>query len=136
MKQFVNEYLEGKETASHERVKVALIDDGVAVNIEELKGRIHRPGWPRQEPTDSADAWYTSMTNHGTDMARLIRMVCPHIELYVAKIGQWSNDGTNREAALGEVSTAKIAAEVGRPFFPHFLSLKLGLSVGNPPSGQ
>ncbi|KAK1492100.1 hypothetical protein CCUS01_14131 [Colletotrichum cuscutae] len=46
-------------------------------------------------------------------MVKLIGMVCPHVEFYVAKIGQWSRDGMNRKAALGEHLTAKISAEVG-----------------------
>lgn len=56
------------------------------------------------------------MTIHGTNVAKIIRMVCPHVEFQVAKIGQWSSDGMNREAALGEQFTARISAEVGEFF--------------------
>ncbi|KAI5919412.1 peptidase S8/S53 domain-containing protein [Camillea tinctor] len=105
--EFARKYVEGQEQS--QEVKVALIDDGVSPN-EELRGKIHSLGWPRQNPTDLTYPWYRSITGHGTEMARLIRMLCPQVKLYVAKISQWSHEGSRPEA-LAQFSTASTAAE-------------------------
>jgi subtilisin family serine protease len=109
---FVNKYVKiAKTSKSGREVKVALIDDGVDANIEELKGHISKKGWPQEGPTSTNPPFYHSATRHGTEMAKLILSVCPHVQLCVAKLGAWT-DKEQRIDALGGRSTAKDAADV------------------------
>ncbi|KAK3937215.1 hypothetical protein QBC46DRAFT_356837 [Diplogelasinospora grovesii] len=81
------------------RVKVALIDDGIDAN-QEFKGVICPKGWPPTEPASEEKPFYISDTGHGTEMAHLIRSVCPYVQLYVAKMRNWTSQtgGGTREA--------------------------------------
>ncbi|KAF3904384.1 hypothetical protein ABW21_db0201646 [Orbilia brochopaga] len=70
------------------QVKVAIIDDGVDL------GDLQAPqyvggGWhPDKKAPDrrTMNAWYYSEKKHGTEMAKLIQLVCPFVSLYVAKL--------------------------------------------------
>ncbi|KAI0399127.1 hypothetical protein F4802DRAFT_603297 [Xylaria palmicola] len=90
-------------------IKVALIDDGVDANLEIFKGIIHSKGWPPEEPTSEQYPFYHSSSGHGTAMAKLIKRICPRVQLHVAKLGQWTDKVT--EDNLKDVSTAENAAE-------------------------
>lgn len=91
------------------RIKIALIDDGVDVH-QVSKGLVSSKGWPLTEPTSEDSPFYRSATGHGTTMAKLMRAMCPRIEVFVAKLGEWKDQG--RVDWLKEVSTAKNAALV------------------------
>jgi hypothetical protein len=82
----------------------------VDANLEIFKGIIHSKGWPSEEPTSEQYPFYHSAAGHGTAMAKLIKRICPRVELHVAKLGQWTDEVTVDH--LAEVSTAKNAAEV------------------------
>lgn len=114
MDDFLNKHVRTSEfpSSSQEstRVKVALIDDGVDAHLEQFKGFIHPRGWPQGEPTCSDYPFYHSATGHGTEMARLIQMICPHALLYIAKLGAWTDK--ERIERLGEGSTAANARQV------------------------
>ena len=115
VKKFVHKHVPFSESHGSSipefRVKVALIDDGVDANCDELKGFIHPKGWPQEEPASNQYPFYHSANGHGTQMARLIRMICPKVQLYVAKLGAWTNE-RERSRCLGEISTAENARQV------------------------
>ncbi|KAH8745521.1 hypothetical protein BGZ57DRAFT_918456 [Hyaloscypha finlandica] len=70
-----------KKRLEENKIKVALIDDGVN---PQLLGQItclrHGNGWPDEDP------YYQSAEGHGTIMAKLILYMCPFVDLYVAKL--------------------------------------------------
>ncbi|KAH6627368.1 hypothetical protein F5144DRAFT_534928 [Chaetomium tenue] len=90
------------------RVKVALIDDGVDANQDIFTDMFGPEGWPVLEPGSKRYPFYKSAAGHGTEMAKLIHRLCPKIELYVAKLGDWTDK--ERVERLGERSTAENAA--------------------------
>ncbi|KAK5988025.1 Intracellular serine protease-like protein [Cladobotryum mycophilum] len=60
-------------------VKVALLDDGA--RLEDLHGIQHgRSFWPGKP------AYFAGPGEHGTEMARCIRTMCPRAELYIARL--------------------------------------------------
>ena len=69
-------------------IKVALIDDGVDLYAETLRGKVRggesfdRGGLRENGPSP----FYTSATGHGTVMADMICRVCPVAKLYVYKL--------------------------------------------------
>jgi hypothetical protein len=69
-------------------IKVALIDDGVDLYAETLRGKVRggesfdRGGLRENGPSP----YYTSATGHGTVMADMICRVCPVAKLYVYKL--------------------------------------------------
>lgn len=69
-------------------VRVAIIDDGV--DLEHLATTEYITGgwYPDRRAPDRGDmnVWYLSETHHGTQMAKLIQMVWPYLNLYVAKL--------------------------------------------------
>lgn len=87
-----------------------MIDDGVDANQDIFADMFGPEGWPVLEPGSKRYPFYKSAAGHGTEMAKLIRRVCPKIELYVAKLGDWTDQ--ERVERLGEVSTAENAAKV------------------------
>ncbi|EAQ88708.1 hypothetical protein CHGG_05327 [Chaetomium globosum CBS 148.51] len=109
--QFVSKlpYDGGRGGETDFRVKVALIDDGVDANQDIFADMFGPEGWPVLEPGSKRYPFYKSAAGHGTEMAKLIRRVCPKIELYVAKLGDWTDQ--ERVERLGEVSTAENAAK-------------------------
>jgi hypothetical protein len=70
------------------RIKVALIDDGVT--LEDLGStKSIQDGWFPDKPSPehrSMNTWYISEKGHGTEMAKLIQQVCPFVSFYVAKL--------------------------------------------------
>jgi len=75
-------------------VKVAIIGDGVDLidsthNLKVSGGISFVPQHP---------AWYLSSTGHGTEMATLIRRVCPFSDLYIARLNV-DDPTTERNAA-------------------------------------
>jgi hypothetical protein len=83
LRKFVSAYVQ--EDSKNTRVRVALIDDGVDADQDDLRAMV-KGGWPTEEPTSSGTPFYQSTDGHGTAMARLIATACPHVDLYVAKL--------------------------------------------------
>lgn len=77
-----------KELQEKAHVSVAVIDTGVQLlelgSAENIKPCYYED---KKEPgRGSMNEWYVAKNSHGTDMIRLIRTVCPHAEIYVAKL--------------------------------------------------
>jgi len=106
-----------RATGGAHPVKVAIIDDGVNPSRLTHKGSL-KGGWPLNPVAGhrKASPYYNSSEGHGTTMANLIHTVCPHADLYVAKLEK-SPSSTYR-------SVAHMAAEVS--LHPHLESVKLG----------
>jgi len=83
LQNFVSTYVQASD--KNTRIKIALIDDGVDAEQQDLRS-IVKGGWPTEEPTSSGTPFYQSTEGHGTTMARLIAIACPHVDLYVAKL--------------------------------------------------
>ncbi|KAK6355547.1 hypothetical protein TWF696_004646 [Orbilia brochopaga] len=70
------------------KIVVAIIDDGV--DLEDLQAPQYvAGGWhPDKKAPDrrTMNAWYYSEKKHGTEMAKLIQLICPFVSLYVAKL--------------------------------------------------
>lgn len=95
-----------------ERVRVAVIDDGIDGSLEYFYNRdniadgetfLQGQGSGNRRP----GSFYATSGGHGTLMAKLICRLCPQASLYVAKIGD-----TKRGF------TADCAAEVNLSLFP------------------
>lgn len=103
-------------------IKVALIDDGVDLDLPEFQNSIVFPGWPRETPTSTGFPFYHSSTGHGTKMAKIINSACPGVRLYVAKLGDWASPNEIRGALAGD-ATAKNAADVRIPLITPVIRL-------------
>jgi hypothetical protein len=75
-------------------VKVAIIGDGV--DLIDSTQNLQVSGGISFVPQHHA--WYFSSTGHGTEMATLIRRVCPFSNLYVARLNV-DDPTTERNAA-------------------------------------
>ena len=93
-------------------MKVALIDDGIRSNYDDLDDNIEQGMTFMSSNQNSvlrfAQNYNTSIYGHGTVMAYYIRRVCPKVRLYVAKL-----DG--RSHARGVSFSVKSAADVRKP---------------------
>jgi len=73
-------------------VKVALIDDGC--KLTDLDGT--QEGWTfRQDKQE----YFVGPCEHGTEMARCIRQICPMAELYLARLDD-SQDSENEKFTI------------------------------------
>ena len=91
-----------------ERIKVALIDDGVDTAFRDLSRNIASGVSYYRRTNGLYSSYYQSSGGHGTVMASLIRRICPHVRIYVAK--------------LDEKLTATSAAKVCFPSFAPLLN--------------
>jgi hypothetical protein len=66
-------------------ITVAVIDDGA--NLEALSSASFDGWYPEKVPLPHGlgNSWYLS-TGHGTEMVRLIQMVCPHASFFIGKL--------------------------------------------------
>jgi hypothetical protein len=72
-------------------ITVALLDDGVDPEWENMGKFMSGQGWPQPSESagndgQSAPFYASGREQHGNRMAALITMVCPFVRLYVAKI--------------------------------------------------
>ncbi|KAK3395251.1 hypothetical protein B0H63DRAFT_533929 [Podospora didyma] len=105
------EELADTEDGNKNLIKVALLDDGVDIaQFQTRGGKLGSPGWPSVPPHSSENLWNCSERGHGTTMARLIQMVCPRVELFVAKLGG-VDDVTKPDTAARAAEAVKWAME-------------------------
>lgn len=71
-----------------EKIKVALIDDGVDPAFNDLGSNISEGLSLDKRATGLCSGYYQSSGGHGTIMACLIRLVCPKVQLYVVKLDE------------------------------------------------
>ena len=69
-----------------EKIKVALIDDGVDTAFQNLSNNIASGVSYCKRANGLYSSYYQSSGGHGTVMASLIRRVCPNVRIYVAKL--------------------------------------------------
>ena len=114
------------KAAMNGAVKVAIIDDGVDLvdlgTTEYITG-----GWyPDRRAPDRGhmNAWYISEKKHGTEMARLIQLVWPFLNLYIAKLDTRRRVYKSVAASAAEVSVmwlwAKRSEELTRWYLPGY----------------
>lgn len=108
VKDFLKSHVPASSADEVGEIKVALIDDGV--DVRKFTGMVHNEGWPLETSTSEKERWYRSTNEHGTRMATMIQEVCPRVELYVAKLADWS-EGQYKDK-LKDSSTAKSATKV------------------------
>lgn len=72
-----------------ERVKVALVDDGVDPEYESVGKYLANNGFPLGTPDGKTVPFYTSTKQHGSKMAWVISTICPFVEIYVAKMDNY-----------------------------------------------
>jgi hypothetical protein len=78
-----------------EEVKVAIIDDGVYPDRDEIGNHIVES----ETFYDKDDNWpapYQSTYGHGHLMARLIKRLCPKVRLYIAKLDESWREGRSQ----------------------------------------
>jgi hypothetical protein len=95
-----------KSEADGPKVKVALIDDGVALDREDI---FVKGGTSFYQSTQSDPAfrqYFVAPGRHGTTMAAFICQVCPDVELYAVRL----NDSEGPTG--GRRFTVKSCAEV------------------------
>ncbi|GJN69443.1 hypothetical protein PLICBS_003491 [Purpureocillium lilacinum] len=83
-------------------IKIALIDDGVDPEYENLGYFLHRCGWPPASKITYGDdgsheglreqCFYPGREQHGNKMAWLITQACPFVKIYVAKVDAVQNE--------------------------------------------
>ncbi|KAL1882838.1 hypothetical protein Daus18300_000476 [Diaporthe australafricana] len=101
-------------TSGMRPIKVAIIDDGVT------PGHLTRPsalqdGWPFSGPERKQSRprpYYHSEKGHGTKMARLILLICPHASLYVAKVDMHKDSDASVASSAAEAIEWAIEKEV------------------------
>ncbi|KAJ3557440.1 hypothetical protein NPX13_g9928 [Xylaria arbuscula] len=91
-------------------ITVALIDDGVDVNDQNVQSRIigGRSFCHRDEEQNLNQPYYISGGGHGTAMAGLICKVCPTVKLFILRLDEYSIEPGKRNI------TAKSAAKAVR----------------------
>ena len=90
-------------------VKVAIIDNGV--RLEELGTSDYITGCSTNRSTPergSVDAWYLADDIHGTEMARIVQLVWPRLNLYIAKLDTKRLVHKTVAASAAEVSASKL----------------------------
>lgn len=93
------------ELAEDKTIKVAVIDDGVNIDSDDIAGNVEE-GETFYDNLGHWPGYYQSSYGHGHLMACLIRDLCPRVKLYIAKLNELWTDGRNRV-------TPESAAEVG-----------------------
>lgn len=68
-------------------VKVAVIDDGIDFALDELRDSI-AGGESYHHLSDHPVDYWVRPGGHGTQMALLIRKICPHTKFYVARLAE------------------------------------------------
>ncbi|KAJ8127354.1 hypothetical protein O1611_g6283 [Lasiodiplodia mahajangana] len=76
------------KSSMNRAVKVAIIDDGVDLADLSTTEYVTEGWYPDRRAPDRGhmNAWYISEKKHGTEMAKLIQLVWPFLNLYVAKL--------------------------------------------------
>ncbi|KAF2494952.1 hypothetical protein BU16DRAFT_562579 [Lophium mytilinum] len=90
-----------------EKIKVAVIDDGVSPTYQRVGEYLHNPGWPFKGAR--AQENFTSTHHHGSKMAYLITRICPYAEIYVAKLD--ADTSTSFRQRTFSLEAAKTAVE-------------------------
>lgn len=95
-------------------IKVALIDDGVDLYVESLRGKIRGgESFDRGYPNENGPSpYYTSSKGHGTVMADMICRVCPMAKLYVYKLETHSSINPATQTQSNDQISAESAALV------------------------
>jgi hypothetical protein len=94
-------------------VKVAIIDNGVT--LEELSTSEYMTGCSTDRSTPergSVDAWYSADQSHGTEMARLVHLIWPRLNLYIVKLDTKLRVHKTIAASAAEVSASKLHLHV------------------------
>ncbi|KIW67032.1 hypothetical protein, variant [Phialophora macrospora] len=118
------------ETNDKDRIKVALIDDGVDASHDSLHSFI-KMGLTyctaHSGDRQISSSFYASTTGHGTFMATLIRLVCPYVDLYVAKL-----DDHKRSVNSGFTAESAIMVRYGKISLFFSLSFSLPFLLSSP----
>lgn len=91
-------------------VRVAIIDDGIS-SIQDFQGRIAAGKsflkTSKGQQSDRTVEYFVRSGGHGTEMAKLICRVCPHVKLYIARLDE--GQGQNHERQIRTPSAVKVS---------------------------
>jgi hypothetical protein len=93
------------QAASLKDVNVAVIDDGIDYALEDLRDNIACGVSYYYLSNQPVDYWVLP-GGHGTAMARLIRRICPHVKLYIARLDE--GVGKNGKRQITAESATKV----------------------------
>ena len=110
--QFVQRVL--RKDAIKREVKVAIIDDGIGLYDFEPGSKTKDIHGRSFESDPTGNPWHSSPGNHGTLMARLVRLACPGSTLYIARLRLISSHPSKGSPQFQP--TASSAAKVGVTF--------------------
>lgn len=72
--------------------RVAIIDTGVDINLEEISSCVERGETFIDYKSDRESHWWVASEPHGTHMATIIRKLNPKCKLFIAKVGTSRDD--------------------------------------------
>ncbi|KAM0265160.1 hypothetical protein ACHAQJ_000313 [Trichoderma viride] len=87
LRTWLNNKLDKVELAAKREIRVAVIDDGVNIGVDDIDANVE----DGETFYDNSGHWtghYQSSSGHGHLMARLIRDLCPRVKLYIAKLNE------------------------------------------------
>lgn len=95
-------------------VKVALIDDGVDGTHRVLGSNIRagKSFCVGPAPHNPVYSYFIPSGCHGTQMASLIRDVCPRVQLYVARLQELGGGGTRTFTAESTIKVGIFAEQI------------------------
>jgi subtilisin family serine protease len=106
--EFLKAYFRENKLTEDKEIKVAIIDDGVDIDHEDIAKESIRDGETFYNNDGSWPGFYQSSNGHGTLMACLITQICPKAKLYIAKLNEvW----TNSKSQITAESAAKVSCE-------------------------
>ncbi|KAF1957934.1 hypothetical protein CC80DRAFT_534433 [Byssothecium circinans] len=82
-------FLRSIPEARRSPIKVAIIDDGLDASQDSFDTRLIAGGksfCPHPNSTDLMNAYFVPSGKHGTRMATLISLICPHVRLFIARL--------------------------------------------------
>ncbi|KAF2113700.1 hypothetical protein BDV96DRAFT_578247 [Lophiotrema nucula] len=115
MKEFATFIQNYEPLANQPVIKVALIDDGVDSTFDDLSSII-KEGQSysiRDKELGLWNPYYHSADGHGTVMAWLIRLICPRVQIYVAKLNELQTQDKVEITASSAIKAINWAKEMG-----------------------
>jgi hypothetical protein len=108
-----------KQKELQKEITVALIDDGVNIDIPTVAGKVTGGGtFDRGDPDENGPSpYFISSSGHGTVMADMICRVCPTAKLYVFKLETHLSQDPIAESQAHNQIVAESAALVCRIIF-------------------
>lgn len=121
LKKWLNHQLSNTKLADDKQIRVAVIDDGVNIDSDDIAGNVE-DGETFYDNSGHWPGYYQSSYGHGHLMACLIRDLCPRVKLYIAKLNELWTDGKPRITAE---SAAEVCSDVSLRYYVLLMLYKL-----------